>query len=145
MRNVILAALASGLLALAALLILFGYDNPEVSERKIDQAPVEVADEAPKGYFDLRGNKEILISLQEFDINPEKIVVDRGTKIIWKNEDQLFHRVVSDSLVEGKPLFDSQNIKSEGNFQMTFPDAGTFSYHCSFHAETMKGIIVVDD
>ena len=145
MKQAILAALISGSLALAGLFLLTQYLQPTAPAPASDNGPIEITDEVPKGYFDLRGNKEVLISLQEFDINPEKIVVDQGAKIIWKNEDQLFHRVVSDSVIDGQPLFDSQNIKSKGNFQMIFTDSGTFSYHCSFHADTMKGIIVVDD
>lgn len=146
MRNALLAFIVFGLLALLVVFGLSIYRNSDVPKSGVENnAPALVDDPAgsgdvPKGYFDLRGNKEILISLQEFDINPEKIVIDRGTKIIWKNSDQVFHRAVSD-----EPLFDSQNIKSGGNFQMVFNDAGIFNYHCSFHADTMKGIIVVDE
>ena len=116
MRNVILAALVSGLLSLAAIFLLTQYLT-SAPKPESGNAPVEITDEVPRGYFDLRGNKEILISLQEFDVNPEKIVVDRGTKIIWKNGDRVFHRVVSDSVVDGKPMFDSQNIKSNGTIK----------------------------
>ncbi len=145
MKNIILAALVSGLLALAGLSLFFWYLNPSAPEPETDRVSAEITDEVPVGYFDLRGNREVLISLQEFDINPEKIIIDRGTKIIWKNSDRVFHRVVSDTLVGDKPLFDSQNIKSGNSFEITLAEAGGFPYRCAAHPDTMKGVIIVDE
>ncbi len=96
-------------------------------------------------YFDLRGKKEVLVSMQDVTFNPRVILVDKGTKIFWKNEDSVTHYINTDSH-PAHTYFQAQNSKAlkQGEvFSLVFDKPGAYPYHCSAHAETMRGLIVV--
>jgi plastocyanin len=69
--------------------------------------------------------------------NPATITVARGTTVTWKNNDGMTHTSTSDTGV-----WDTGDIVSGGTKTTTFNTAGTFPFHCIYHAG-MKGTVVV--
>jgi plastocyanin len=61
----------------------------------------------------------------------------RGTMVVWENNDDIPHTVVS---ADG--TFCSQARDTEDKFSFTFDKAGMFNYFCNLHPY-MKGQVVV--
>ena len=76
-------------------------------------------------------------SIDNFTFKPDTITVPVGTTVVWKNEDDIPHTVVS---LDG--TFRSQALDTEDKFSFTFDKAGTFEYFCSLHPH-MKAEVVV--
>ena len=77
------------------------------------------------------------INLSGSAFNPATITVARGTTVTWKNNDGMTHTSTSDTGV-----WDTGDIVSGGTKTTTFNTAGTFPFHCIYHAG-MKGTVVV--
>lgn len=69
--------------------------------------------------------------------NPVTKTVAAGTTITWTNKDATDHDVTSNT-----GLFTSASLGQGGTFSFTFSTAGTYNYHCTFHAG-MNGTIIV--
>lgn len=88
------------------------------------------------------GTNEVFIQGMEF--NPGTITVAVNSTVTWTNKDGVAHTVTSDT-----GLFDSGSISSAGGYggggiyRHAFTTAGTFPYHCSFHA-SMTGTVIVN-
>ena len=69
--------------------------------------------------------------------DPKNVTITRGGTVTWTFA--TLHDVTFDS--QGAP----GNIaaKSSGQSALTFPNAGTFNYHCTIHGSGMNGTIVV--
>ena len=67
--------------------------------------------------------------IQGMAFNPGTINVTAGATVTWTNKDGIAHTVTSNT-----SLFDSGSIASGGTFSHTFATAGTYAYHCAFHA-----------
>jgi hypothetical protein len=65
------------------------------------------------------------------------ITVPVGTTVVWENNDDIPHTVVS---LDG--TFRSQALDTEDKFSFTFDKAGMFDYLCSLHPHT-KGQVFV--
>jgi plastocyanin len=70
--------------------------------------------------------------------NPSSLTLKAGTTVSWTNNDMVDHTVTAN---DGS--FDSGAIKMGGTYSHTFSTTGTFSYHCTFHAN-MKASVVVN-
>jgi plastocyanin len=71
--------------------------------------------------------------------SPITLTVAKGTMVTWKNTDGLAHTATSDSGV-----WDTGNLASGASTTTTFTTAGTFAYHCTYHASMgMKGTVIV--
>jgi plastocyanin len=81
--------------------------------------------------------QENLVSIVDFNFQPSSITVSVGTTVTWKNNGGVTHTVTSTS-----GLFNSGNISPGANFQFTFENAGTYTYHCSIHT-SMTGTVIV--
>ena len=68
---------------------------------------------------------------------PDNLVVNKGTKVTWVNEDNTVHTVTSD---ENK--FKSQPLNPGDTFSFTFGASGRFPYHCDIHP-FLKGSVTV--
>lgn len=66
---------------------------------------------------------------------PEKIVIAKGEKVTWINNDWVSHTVTSQSFSSGK-------MSSGQVFTHVFNKPGVYNYYCEYHAN-MKGIVVV--
>ena len=69
--------------------------------------------------------------------SPATLTVSAGTTVTWKNDDTMAHTSTSDTGV-----WDTGNIAAGASKTTTFPTAGTYAYHCTYHSG-MKGTVVV--
>jgi plastocyanin len=82
------------------------------------------------------GTNEVWIQGNAFD--PTSLTVSQGTSITWTNKDGVTHTVTSDT----PGLFTSGSMGGNATFTHSFNTAGTFAYHCNFHAN-MHGTVIV--
>ncbi len=68
---------------------------------------------------------------------PNPITVPVGTMVTWSNTDSTAHTASSDTGV-----FNSGTIPPGGTSSFTFQTAGTYPYHCNFHAGMVGSVIV---
>jgi plastocyanin len=80
---------------------------------------------------------ETRASIDNFTFKPHTITVPVGTTVVWENDDDIPHTVVS---LDG--TFRSAALDTEDKFSFTFDKAGTFEYFCSLHPY-MKATVVV--
>jgi plastocyanin len=69
--------------------------------------------------------------------SPSAVDIAAGGTVNWTWAGGLSHSVTSDTGV-----FDS-GIKASGAFSFTFPNAGSFPYHCMVHGTIMSGTVMV--
>lgn len=77
------------------------------------------------------------VTISNFAFSPQTITVSPGTTVTWTNNDSTTHTVTSDN-----NSFNSNQLAPGNNFQFTFANTGTFSYHCSIHTN-MTGQVIV--
>lgn len=107
----------------------------------------EFAVSAAKGenYIDMTNESTVTINLKDILFKPMDVKIKAGTKVTWVNNDSVEHFVNTDS----HPVhtyFKLQNSKSlsEGDtYSQTFETPGIYPYHCSAHADSMVGNILV--
>ncbi len=78
------------------------------------------------------------VVIDNFNYSPSSITVSVGDKVVWRNDDNVSHTVTSDT---GSEL-DSGSMSSGNTYEHTFNTAGTYPYHCTFHAG-MTGTVIV--
>jgi plastocyanin len=82
------------------------------------------------------GAASVRIANLAFD--PPTITIPAGSTMTWSNDDVTPHTVTAD---EGQ--FDSGIFDPGASFSWTFPEPGSFTYHCQLHP-TMQGSVVVE-
>jgi plastocyanin/uncharacterized membrane protein YozB (DUF420 family) len=84
-----------------------------------------------------------IVVMDEFAFNPQRVAIQRGTTVVWINQEPEVHTVTAD---DGK--FDSGDLDRGEVFSDAFQDAGTFSYYCIYHGDRggvdMAGTVVVE-
>jgi plastocyanin len=80
---------------------------------------------------------ETRASIDNFTFKPDIITVPVGTTVVWENDDDIVHTVVSRD-----GAFRSPALDTEDKFSFTFDKTGTFEYFCGLHPY-MKAKIVV--
>ena len=100
-----------------------------------------------EGFVDMKGQKEVMLTVKDFSFNPRDIIVSPGTLITWVNEDEAVHYVNTDSHPAHTYylLQNSLGIKRGDSFSVSFDKAGIYPYHCSAHASVMRGNILVEE
>ena len=68
---------------------------------------------------------------------PTPVTIAPGGTVRWTNDDTISHTSTSNSAV-----WNSGNVVPGAHFDVTFPTAGTFAYHCTIHPG-MVGTVVV--
>ncbi|HEV2137322.1 MAG TPA: cupredoxin domain-containing protein [Nitrososphaerales archaeon] len=93
-----------------------------------------IASTPPNGYTS--GSKTT------FGYTPDTItiVIGKNNTIVWINNDAAIHTATSDTT--GVGAFSSGDITAGASAQLTFTTAGTFTYHCKYHA-WMQGTVIV--
>lgn len=80
---------------------------------------------------------QVAVSIANFAYDPTPLTVNVGDTVTWTNNDSTAHTVTSsDGSIQSGTLQPGQS------FSFTFTTAGTFDYHCEFHAN-MSGQVVV--
>ncbi len=82
--------------------------------------------------------QEASATIDNFTFAPAQLTVKTGTKVTWRNEDDIPHTVASSSR-----LFKSKALDTDDSFSFTFTAPGTYEYFCSLHPR-MTGSVVVE-
>ena len=83
------------------------------------------------------GAQDVAVSIVNFAYDPSPLTVHVGDTVTWTNNDGTAHTVTSsDGSIQ------SGTLQSGQSFSYTFTTAGTFDYHCEFHAN-MTGQVIV--
>lgn len=98
------------------------------------------------GFEDLTGKSEVMVRLSGIAFNPQNIRVGSGTTITWINDDEVEHYVNTDSHPAHTylPFWNSKALKKGDAYSVTLEGTGIYPYHCSFHASSMVGAILVE-
>lgn len=98
------------------------------------------------GFVDLRGQKAVSVDLAQIAFSPADIRISRGTRLTWKNTDNVEHYVNTDSH-PGHTYYPAQNsliLAKDDTYTLVFDEPGVYPYHCSAHADTMAGTVLVE-
>ncbi len=80
------------------------------------------------------------IVMQNIAFNPSTKTITKGTTLTFQNLDGFVHTATSDSAGG----WDTGDIAGGSSKTVTFSTAGTFPYHCKYHASMgMTGKIIV--
>src|SRR5579872_3681334 len=90
---------------------------------------LSVLNSAPPG-------KTHTVLITAFQFVPERLAVEVGDTVIWKNQDIVPHTATA------KSVFDSQQIDASGSWSYVVKQKGHYPYMCTFHP-TMKGHLLV--
>lgn len=71
-----------------------------------------------------------------YRFDPPVIEVPAGTTVTWTNHDNFTHSVQ----VAGGPVHD---MKPGQTVSITFDQPGEYAYLCTYHAQNMKGKVIV--
>lgn len=132
MRRIVIFAI-SGLLVLVVIVLFFILNSGYLNEDSSFGQPET-----------LREGKVVIITDMAFV--PATVIINKGQKVTWKNDDLTVHNVASDPhpIHTDLPELASGNIQPGQSYSFVFNDTGNFSYHCHLHPE-MKGTVVVKD
>jgi plastocyanin len=79
------------------------------------------------------------VFIDNFTYSPRQLTVAAGTRVTWRNRDDVPHTATSTS----KPrAFDSGTLDTDEHFSHVFTTPGTYEYFCVLHPK-MTGQIVV--
>lgn len=108
-------------------------DDADPAEPAEDSAEDETDDVAPAG------EEGTAVEIRNFTFTPDPVAIDVGDTITWTNQDGVRHTATGSDpdLLQSGPLVAGES------FSQTFAEAGTFEYHCDFHAD-MTGTISVE-
>ena len=99
------------------------------------------------GFTDLRNQKEVDVRLSQIKFSPSKILISPGTKVTWINDDPVTHTVNTDSHPAHTYYLaqNSRKLNKGDSYSAVFDKPGIYPYHCSPHAESMQGQVVVTE
>lgn len=105
-----------------------------------------VDDKMKTSYQDMRDKSEVLVSMRDLKFQPSFLIISKGTRVVWKNQEAIPHFINSDPHPSHNvlPALNSLNINEGKEYSYTFAEAGEWPYHCSAHyPEGMAGRILV--
>jgi plastocyanin len=86
------------------------------------------------------------VSIGDNFYSPKSITITEGDTVVWTNTGQAPHSVTAD----GGSFDSSPNCPTSGclengdTYSHTFNSAGSFSYFCRVHGQSMSGTVVVE-
>ena len=104
-----------------------------------------IVDSETGTYIDMTGEQAVTIDLKNIQFTQAKVIISRGTTVTWVNDDPVEHFINSDPHPSHNvlPELNSAGMETGDTFSYTFDEPGEWSYHCSAHAEVMRGNVVV--
>jgi plastocyanin len=78
------------------------------------------------------------VSIDNFAFNPKIVTIAAGSKLTWRNRDDVPHRIQSTN----NRFAPSQVLDTKATYSVSFPESGEFPYFCSIHP-VMQGKVVV--
>lgn len=86
------------------------------------------------------GAPAVVIEVKNMAYSPAQVTIEKGQTVQWKFDDSgLPHDVAGEGPLQGELKSD---LLTEGTYEYTFDEAGTFDYHCTPHP-MMVGTVVV--
>lgn len=79
------------------------------------------------------------VSIRQMQFVPARIVVKKGGKVTWTQQDSMPHNVTASN-----GSFGSDTLSNGGTFSKTFDKAGTYNYYCGLHPSMRGEVVVVD-
>lgn len=97
-------------------------------------------------FADMRNQPEVTIRMADIKFNPANVRISRGTKVTWVNDESVDHFVNTDSHPAHTylPGMNSRSLAKNASYDFTFSESGFYPYHCSAHAATMVGALIVE-
>jgi plastocyanin len=96
------------------------------------------------------GANQTVTATTPYSFTPHDVAVMPGQTVTWNNQGGGMHSVVFDD-PNVKPFTggtqNSNGLPSTANWtaEGTFPNVGTFGYHCGYHGNAMTGTVYVND
>jgi plastocyanin len=81
---------------------------------------------------------DVNVAIHDDYFQPSQVTVPAGTTVSWTNSGRHRHTVTSDTR-----LWDSDELAPGEDYAHKFTDPGTYHYHCSIHAQEMRGVVIV--
>ena len=79
------------------------------------------------------------VAIAHFSYEPRTLIVRRGTRVTWTNEDDAPHTVTSTT----KPrAFASKALGTDDTFSHVFDTPGTYEYFCALHPKMTAKVVV---
>lgn len=97
-------------------------------------------------YADLTGQSGVEVKMENLKFAPAKIIISKGTKIVWENTEEVGHFVNTETHPEHTYYLaqNSRELANDQNFSVTFQTPGQYNYHCSAHVpQGMLGSLIV--
>ncbi|MGH8976191.1 MAG: cupredoxin domain-containing protein [Acidimicrobiia bacterium] len=82
------------------------------------------------------------VDVEDYGFRPGQVRIEAGDRVRWSNGAKQVHTVTADD--PAGENFDSGRLGEGEEYTHTFPDAGTFAYHCEIH-DSMKGVVQVGE
>ena len=71
--------------------------------------------------------EDATVKIDNFTFNPPQLTVKAGTTVVWRNEDDIPHRIAS-----AERKFQSKTLDTDDAYSFTFSDPGTYGYSVRF-------------
>jgi len=81
-------------------------------------------------------SEPLKVNIDNFSFGPAALTVEKGTRVVWTNRDDIPHNVV-----DAQGRFKSKVMDTGDSWEHTFTEAGTYSYFCSIHPH-MTGKVI---
>ncbi|MGW0174088.1 plastocyanin/azurin family copper-binding protein [Rhodococcus sp. NPDC003322] len=92
------------------------------------------------GSADASDEPAVVIEVKNMAYTPASVTIEKGQTVQWRFDDNgLPHDVAGNGPLEGVLQSD---LLTEGTYEYTFDDPGTFTYHCTPHP-MMVGTVIV--
>jgi plastocyanin len=132
-------------LGIASVAFVPGRGQLAIVDGTLSGAPPAIAEASHEAMMKRSGRPAVAhgpneIGIDNFAFKPATLTVKRGTKVVWINDDDVPHLIVS---TEGK-FKSSPLLDTNGRFSATPTAPGTYKYFCSLHPQ-MQGTIVVEE
>ena len=131
-------------LGIASVAFVPGRGQLAIVDGTLSGAPPAIAEASHEAMMKRSGRPAVAhgpneIGIDNFAFAPATLTVKRGTKVVWINDDDVPHLIVS---TEGK-FKPSSLLDTNQRFSATLTAPGTYKYFCSLHPQ-MQGTIVVE-
>jgi plastocyanin len=96
-------------------------------QASVPQSEPTAGSEIPEGAVVVTGD-EAEVEMEDFQFNPQVLVIQLGTTVKFANKDDVRHTATSDTGV-----FDSGYLSKGEEYSYTFTEPGTYPYYCIPH------------